>query len=381
MILVERERPNIKFLWKEESLMCELSGNWTLLESHGQVLSEWTKVINSEKCSNLTTCSFSFPDDGHWDSSLIVFLHQVNSDLANRSIVFDGSCLPLKICKLLDFKRIAVNSSPSRTKDAGVAAGIIIYLAGIKLLPFFTFWGKWWIALSKLSLGRSHMRIEDFLRLCRDCGALGLPIITLISFLTGLTMAFVGSVQLQKFNATIYVADLVSLAMVREMGALMVAIVLAGRTGASYAAELGSMKLNEEIDSLRTFGVSVMEFLILPRVLAILIMTPLLTLYADVVGIVGGLTVGVQIMDFSISHYMEQTQSALVEMWEVYSGLCKSVAFGLIVGLVGCFKGLNAGSNSSELGKAVTSSVVLSITLIVICDALFETTFSLVGLR
>lgn len=378
---MERKKPNVKFSWKKNSLMCELLGSWTILESHEQILSKWTKVISSEKCSKVTACSFSFPDNGNWDSSLIVFLNQVIGDLEDRSIVFDRSCLPLNICKLLDFKRISLRASPDQANDTKNRAGIFIYLTGVKLIPFFTFWGKWWIALYKLPLGRSHMRMDDFLRLCRDCGAMGLPIITLISFLTGLTMAFVGSVQLQKFNATIYVADLVSLAMVREMGALMVAIVLAGRTGASYAAELGSMKLNEEIDSLRTFGLSVMEFLILPRVLAILIMTPLLTLYADVVGILGGLTVGVQIMDFSISHYMEQTQSALVEMWEVYSGLCKSVAFGLIVGLVGCYKGLNAGSNSSELGKAVTSSVVLSITLIVICDALFETTFSLVGLR
>ena len=378
---MDKEKPKIRFSWKESSLICELFGCWTILESHEQVICKWREIINSEKFSGVTSCSFCFPDNEPWDSSLIVFLKQANHDLIDRKTSFDGTCLPRKVRKLLDFKIISNKSSLIETKDDRISTGILIYITGAKLLPFFTFWGKWWIALFRLPFGRSHMRIEDFLLLCRDCGAMGLPIITLISFLTGLTMAFVGSVQLQKFNATIYVADLVSLAMVREMGALMVAIVLAGRTGASYAAELGSMKLSEEIDSLRTFGISVMEFLILPRVLAILIMTPLLTLYADVVGILGGLTVGVQIMDFSISHYMEQTQSALVEMWEVYSGLWKSVAFGLIVGLVGCFKGLNAGSNSSELGKAVTSSVVLSITLIVVCDAFFETIFSLVGLR
>ena len=138
---------------------------------------------------------------------------------------------------------------------------------------------------------------------------------------------------------------------------------------------------NEEIDSLRTFGVSVMDFLVLPRVLAVLFMTPLLTLYADFVGILGGLTVGVQIMDFSVTHYMEQTQSALVDMWEIYSGLCKSLVFGLVIGLVGCFKGLNTGVNSSELGRSVTSSVVLSITLIVVCDASFEAIFSFFDLR
>jgi phospholipid/cholesterol/gamma-HCH transport system permease protein len=165
------------------------------------------------------------------------------------------------------------------------------------------------------------------------------------------------------------------------MGALMVAIVMAGRTGAAFAAELGSMKIREEIDSLRTFGIPAIEFLVLPRTLALLLMTPLLTLYADIVGIMGGLTVGSQVMDFSAIHYFEQTQSALTNMWEIYSGLFKSLAFGLIIGLVGCYKGIFTGNNSASLGKSVTSSVVVSITLIVVCDAIFEICFSLLGYR
>ena len=176
-------------------------------------------------------------------------------------------------------------------------------------------------------------------------------------------------------------ADLVCLAMVREMGALMVAIIMSGRTGAAFAAEIGNMKLNEEIDSLRTFGLSPMEFLVLPRTLALFVMTPLLTLYADVVGMLGGLMVGTQVMDFSIIHYFEQTQSALRGMWEIFSGLSKSLFFGLIIGLVGCYKGLNTGSGSASLGRAVTSSVVLSITLVVFSDALFEVLFNFLDLR
>jgi phospholipid/cholesterol/gamma-HCH transport system permease protein len=165
------------------------------------------------------------------------------------------------------------------------------------------------------------------------------------------------------------------------MGALMVGIIMAGRTGASFAAELGNMKLNEELDALRTFGIRPMEFLVLPRTLALLVMTPMLVIYADIVGILGGLTVGVQVMDFSVSHYIEQTQSAVVGIWEVYSGLLKSLFFGLIIGLVGCYKGLHSGHNSTALGKSVTSAVVMSITLIVIADALFEVIFNALELR
>jgi phospholipid/cholesterol/gamma-HCH transport system permease protein len=169
--------------------------------------------------------------------------------------------------------------------------------------------------------------------------------------------------------------------MVREMGALMVAIIMAGRTGAAFAAEIGSMKLNEEIDSLRTLGISPMEFLIIPRTLSLLIMIPLLTIYADVVGILGGLVVGTMVMDFSVIHYFEQTQVALQSMWEVYSGLLKSVVFGLIIGLVGCYKGLHSGNDSSSLGRAVTASVVVSVTIIVVVDAMFEVSFSYLDLR
>ena len=193
-------------------------------------------------------------------------------------------------------------------------------------------------------------------------------------------MGFVGSVQLEKFNAKIYIADLVCLAMVREMGALMVAIIMAGRTGASFAAELGSMKINEEIDSMKTFGISPMEFLILPRTLSLLLMIPLLTIYADVVGILGGLVVGTMVMDFSVLHYFEQTQIALQSMWEVYSGLIKSVFLALLLGLLVAIK-MNSGNDSSSLGRAVTSSVVISVTLVVITDALFEITFSYLDLR
>jgi phospholipid/cholesterol/gamma-HCH transport system permease protein len=249
------------------------------------------------------------------------------------------------------------------------------------LIQPIEFFGAVIIAFFDFISGRSVMRWQDFFESARRCGASALPIVTLISFLTGLTMAFVGSVQLEKFNAKIYVADLVSLAMVREMGALMVAIIMAGRTGASFAAEIGNMNLNEEIDSLRTFGISPISFLVLPRTLALFIMTPLLTLYADVVGIMGGLTVGTVVMDFSVIHYLEQTQAALTHMWEVYSGVAKSLLFGLIIGLVGCYKGMYSGRDSAALGKSVTSAVVVSITFIIVTDALFETTFSYLELR
>lgn len=360
---------------------------------HCNLLGDWLLVIGSEKAhfswgnfwelqtQSISTCKFTLSPSSSWDSSLLLFLFRAKTELQKKGIVADFSALPEKVKKLLSFAedRMAISSSLSHEviNGSNLWADQIVH----SFTQVSTFWGKWLLAVGKLFLGKSFMRFGDLIHTCRDCGASALPIVTLIAFLTGLTMAFVGSVQLEKFNATIYVADLVSLAMVREMGALMVAIVMAGRTGAAFAAELGSMKIREEIDSLRTFGIPAIEFLVLPRTLALLLMTPLLTLYADIVGILGGLTVGSQVMDFSALHYFEQTQSALTNMWEIYSGLFKSLAFGLIIGLVGCYKGMFTGSNSASLGKSVTSSVVVSITLIVVCDAIFEICFSLLGYR
>ena len=357
-----------------------LSGDWVLRMESGVVQEKWRDFI-SPKTVPFEMCSFQIDSKSKWDSSLLVFLLKARKELSEKNLAVDFSSLPEKIQNLLNFAQDRSTNRKNFENDMLDNESNSFDLFFLSLLQFSTFWGKWLWSVAQLLLGRSYMRFTDFFIACRDCGASALPIVTLIAFLTGLTMAFVGSVQLEKFNATIYVADLVSLAMVREMGALMVAIVMAGRTGASFAAELGSMKLREEIDSLRTFGIPAMDFLVLPRTLALFFMTPLLTLYADVVGILGGLTVGTQVMDFSSLHYFEQTQSALTNMWEVYSGLIKSLAFGLIIGLVGCYKGMFTGNNSTSLGKSVTSSVVVSITLIVICDACFEIFFSFMGYR
>ena len=374
----ESKKPRVELTRSGDSVLCTLGGRWSLNDnSRQEVERKWNAYFKSNP--TLEEVRFQFEEGIMWDSTLVVFLAKIIgiSDTKNIRIVLDD--LPEGLCKLLTLSGV----NPGFPKKAYANRKIkfpdlnLLFLAD----KFFSFWGDWVLAIFRLLMGKSKMRWQDFADAARSCGAAALPIVTLISFLTGLTMAFVGSVQLEKFNAKIYVADLVSLAMVREMGALMVAIVMAGRTGAAFAAEIGNMKLNEEIDSLRTFGISPIDFLVMPRTLALFLMTPLLTLYADVVGMLGGLTVGTQVMDFSVLHYFEQTQAALSSMWEVFSGLLKSLFFGLIIGLVGCYKGLNAGSNSASLGKAVTSAVVLSVTLIVVCDAMFEILFSHLDLR
>lgn len=374
-------KPNCPLLKieKEEGGFCLFfSGEWTICHSKRERLAEFDSFAG--KLSEHNTCRFQLSDDFTWDSSFLLFLQHIEQRISKHGAGVDLSYFPEGLTNLL--AKHETKSSEQGSAEAKLETEVSSFDQILSaFLRVAEFWGKWLMFLSGLIRGKSFARGRDFILACRDCGASALPIVTLISYLTGLTMAFVGSVQLEKFNATIYTADLVCLAMVREMGPLMVAIVMAGRTGASFAAEIGSMKINEEVDSLRTLGIPAIDFLVLPRTLALFFMTPLLTLYADIVGIIGGLTVGTQVMGFSALHYFEQTQSALLSMWEIYSGLWKSLAFGLIVGLVGCYKGINSGSNSSSLGKAVTSSVVVSITLIVVADALFELSYSYLGLR
>ena len=372
-----------KLEWKHDrgAVFINISGAWLIsCNERPRVLRRWDSLL--KQGTDATVFNISFDDSLVWDTSLVVFLRGALQEFEKQRKEVTLEQLPHGINKLLKLSKIGkVAKEKSEIEDLTEDIEKFANDLPNYFVKPVTFIGAVLISFTELVSGKSEMRWNDFIDSARKCGASALPIVTLISFLTGLTMAFVGSVQLEKFNAKIYVADLVSLAMVREMGALMVGIIMAGRTGASFAAELGNMKLNEEIDSLRTFGVSPISFLVLPRTLALFIMTPLLTLYADIVGILGGLAVATSVMDFSAIHYFEQTQSALTHMWEIYSGVMKSLFFGLIIGLVGCYKGMNSGRDSASLGKAVTSAVVVSITFIIVTDAIFETIYSYLELR
>ena len=182
-------------------------------------------------------------------------------------------------------------------------------------------------------------------------------------------LAFVGAVLLQAFGAQLYIANLVAIGMTREMGALMTAVIMAGRTGAAYAAELGSMKVNEEIDALKTFGFPPLEFLVLPRVLALLVRMPLLCVYADALGILGGMAVGVALFDISATLYLKQSLEML-SLTDSLLGVFKSLVFGVLIGMIGCHYGLACGRNAAAVGQATTRAVVSIIVALVVSDAL-----------
>jgi phospholipid/cholesterol/gamma-HCH transport system permease protein len=210
-------------------------------------------------------------------------------------------------------------------------------------------------------------------------GADALPIVLLINFLVGLVMAFQASVQLKRFGANILVADLIGISMTRELGPLMTAIVLCGRSGAAFAAELGTMKVNEEIDALRVLGLSPLRYLVLPRVLGMFLVLPLLALFADAIGILGGLTVGVARLGLSATAYWRQTLHA-VKLWDVYSGVIKAGVFALVIGAIACQQGLAAAGGAESVGQRTTSAVVSSLFTLILIDAVFTVMFRLTGL-
>ncbi|MDR0351164.1 MAG: ABC transporter permease [Puniceicoccales bacterium] len=246
-------------------------------------------------------------------------------------------------------------------------------------IDLLSFIGEISISLIKFVCCRLKFRKNDFLQLLQQTGAKALPIVTLISFLVGLIISFVSIIQLKTFGASIYVADLVGLAMTREMGCLMVGIIMSGRTGAAFAATIGSMNANEEIDALKTFGISVMDFLIAPRIIAMTLMMPFLCVFADFFGIIGGLSAALPSMDVTIAKYISQTQHA-VSMRDVLIGIVKCTTFGTIISATGCFYGLRCGRDAASVGSATTASVVASITFIIIADAIYAMLLSLFGI-
>ncbi len=231
------------------------------------------------------------------------------------------------------------------------------------------FLGEIALALGRLAAGKSCFRRVDFMLIVQRCGIETVLLVSLISLLVGMILAFVGSIQLELFGAQIFIADIVGIAMVRVLSAVMTGIIVAGRIGASFAAELGMMQANEEIDAFRTFGISPIEFLVVPRVLALLMMMPVLTIYADLMGILGGYIISTQMLNLNPAEYLAHTQKA-VKISYVWIGLIHSLVFGAIIAIAGCQEGVMCERNAAGVGRATTMAVVMGITAIVLATAL-----------
>ena len=318
-----------------------------------------------------------------WDSSLVSFLTGLAGFCEQHGIGLDRRALPKGLNRLVDLAAAVPENKDARTLPS---APPMLDRVGARLLgyaesagKFVEFVGQVALAMASFAVGRARFRASDLLEDLQGCGANALPIVTLISYLVGIILAFMGAVQLQQFGAAIYVADLVGIGNVREMGAMMTGIIMSGRTGAAFAAELGTMKVTQEIDALSTMGISPIEFLVTPRFLAMVLMMPLLALYADFIGILGGATVGVGMLGISLQTYIHETEAA-VTFVALGGGLFKATVYGMLIALAGCYQGFECGNSSSAVGDAATAAVVDSIVMIVVACGLFAVIFNILGI-
>jgi phospholipid/cholesterol/gamma-HCH transport system permease protein len=327
--------------------------------------------------------AFDLADLGEWDSGLMSFVTRVGDLAAARKITVDQATLPEGLRRLLALASRVPGQKDVRHVEPPATwlgrVGVAALAAWDDLYDILEFIGEITLAFGRLLRGQARFRARDFWLLVQQAGADALPIVTLISFLVGTIFAFVGAVQLEKFGATIYVADLVGIAVVREMGAVMTAIVMAGRTGAAYAAQLGTMKVTQEVDALTTMGFSALDFLVLPRLLALCLMMPLLCLYADALGVLGGSLIGIGMLKIPPVTYFHQTFHA-VAISDLAGGVLKAAVYGVLVAVAGCLRGLQSGSSSSAVGDAATSAVVTGIVAIIVACGIFAVAFYILGI-
>jgi phospholipid/cholesterol/gamma-HCH transport system permease protein len=356
---------------RDDLLIAGLSGDWEL----DRPTPRFAQLIEQRPPGGTTRgIGFDTTDLGSWDSSLLTFLMQGLSYCDAHELEFRREGLPEPIVRLLELARAV----PEADVDLDEEEASFLAVLGTKglsswdgFLASVTFTGEVAAGFMRLLRSPARLRRRDFWSVVQSNGSGALPIVTLISFLVGLIIAFLGAVTLRRFGAGYYVSYLVGFGMLREMASLMTGIIMAGRTGAAFAAELGTMKITEEVDALETFGLSPVDHLVLPRVLGIFVTMPLLTVYSMFIGILGGLIVAVTLLDLTTTQFVGGLLTPIT-LTDGLLGVFKGTVFGLIIGVAGCMRGMQTGSDAGAVGRAATSAVVTGITLIILANAVID---------
>ncbi|MBS1074785.1 ABC transporter permease [Gluconobacter sp. Dm-73] len=326
--------------------------------------------------------SFQTSDIQAWDTGLIAFLWDLKRVAHDAGISLDMQTLPGPMRQLLELLPEAPDEPvhhkqphrPLLEAVGGHAIASMTEVGVVSELAALTAKGA-----VQTILGRSRMRLSDLLANTSDAGPYALLIVGIVNFLIGAILAFVGAVELQKFAAGVYVASLVGIAMVREMAAVMTAIIMAGRTGGAYAARISTMQGNEEIDALNVFGIQPSTYLILPAVLSLIITMPFLYLYGCLIGMLGGFVVSISMLDITAAGYFHQTVTSF-GIGQFIFGFVKSIVFGAFIGLTSCRIGLKAGRSAADVGIAATRAVVVGIVGVIAIDAIFAVIADVLGI-
>ncbi len=350
------------------SVTLEVSGHWL----HNARIKPVSGLLTELASQPIKQLSVQPVDLGEWDSRLPSYLLKIAEFCNKQAIAIDISALPKGVQSLLNLAQAVPERSGARRSVQNTSLLVTVGNAVAGLFAGgqqrIVFVGELVLAAWALMRGKGSFRLIDLIIFIQDVGPSGFPIVSLISLLVGLILAFVGALQLAMFGAQIYIADLVALGTVREMGPLMTAIIMSGRTGAAYAAQLGTMNVNSEIDALRTMGISPMQFLVMPRMLALILMMPLLTMYSDLMGILGGGLVSYSAFDVTMTQYYHEITKA-VDLTDFMVGFFKSIVFAVLIAIAGCMRGMACGRSASAVGDAATAAVVDSIVYLVVSDS------------
>ncbi len=320
---------------------------------------------------------------GRWNSGLMTLVVKCWDLCQRQGIEFRAETLPSGVAALLRLSQAVPEKKDAARKGTRTPflrrVGESAMASWEGAVGWLTFLGENVLALLNLMRGRAQFRWADVFLVVEECGPRALGIVALINFLIGLILAFVGATQLANFGASIYTADLVAVATVREMASIMTGIIICGRTGAAFAAQLGTMKVNQEIEAFETFGISPIEFLVLPRVIALVLMMPLLVLFANVISIAGGFLVSTLMLHMTPALYLHRTLEAIT-LNSFLLGVFKGGYFGIVVALTGCLRGMQCGTNAAAVGLATTSAVVTGITVIIASNGVFAVLCSALGI-
>lgn len=351
-------------------LEVRLAGDWLLASTVPSVAPVLEELRGATPPSRV---AFETLGLGRWDTALPAALVAIRRAAEAAEVPVDDQqlapgaqrllALAFTVKERVDARRATV--SRNFLEQVGQAS-LGVWAQFVDLVSFIGVCAQ---SIVRMLRGRATYQRPDLLVAIQEAGAESLPIVSLISFLIGMIFAFVGVRQLEQFGAGIYVADLVAVAMVREMAPIMTAIIMAGRTGAAYAAGLGTMKVNEEIDALAGMGVNPIDFLVLPRLVALVVMMPLLTLYGSLLGILGGAAVSLVMLDVSFVQYAAQT-GASMGLSSLLGGLFKALVYGSLVAVAGCQQGMACGGSAMAVGEATTRAVVMGIVLIIVSAAI-----------
>ncbi|HTL92972.1 MAG TPA: ABC transporter permease [Steroidobacteraceae bacterium] len=365
-----------------EAAQLQLTGDWIACDSGVRSPDEVRRIVEGAGGLRLRVDASGL---GRWDSALIAFLKMLRDAAAGdrtHPVQLDTSAVPEAARQLLTLAA----TEPTAVAGARVLAPSLLARVGESCLALWprtvavaALMGETTLRGTAALARRTCTRGADVLELVRDAGAGALGIVAVVNGLVGAIIAFVGAKELQRFGAGIYVADLVGVATARELAAIVTAIVMAGRTGSAYAAHLATMQGNEEIDALNAFGIPVFDFLVLPRIAALVTMMPLLYLYGCAVGFFGGFLVSIATLDITAVRFIEELRDSM-DVTELAIGVTKSIAFGILVALTGCYIGLRAGRSAADVGRAATSAVVVAIVGIIALDAVFAVCTNALGI-